>query len=102
GQDGALDAHRRQVPRAQISRRPMKQPGDIEKTDHLRSFLESAGPSTRGGAVARVAGRASRKFVTPARVLGTCAMVPFSRRKIANLSHRTPLLLHLGCGYERK
>ena len=80
----------------------MNQPGDIEKADHLRSFLESASPSPRAGAVARIAGRASRNLVAPARILGTRAMVPLSRRKLAILSQRKPLLLHLGCGYERK
>jgi SAM-dependent methyltransferase len=80
----------------------MDQPSDIDKADHLRSFLESAYPSPPLGAVARVAGRASRKLVTPARVLGTRAMVPLSKRKVTKYCQRKPLLLHLGCGNERK
>jgi SAM-dependent methyltransferase len=80
----------------------MHQPADIEKAHHLRSFLESADRSPRSSATARIIGRASRKFVTPARVLGTRAMVPLSRRKLVKFSQRKPLLLHLGSGYERK
>lgn len=80
----------------------MDQPGDMDKADQLRSFLEPVGPSPRLGALPRIAGPGLGKLVTPARVLGTRAMAPLSRRQVIKYSQRTPLLLHLGCGNERK
>jgi SAM-dependent methyltransferase len=80
----------------------MPEPNYIDQSDRLRSFLETSKPPRRLGALGKIADHAPQNLITPMRVLSTHALTPLSKHKLAKYLEKRPLLLHLGCGYERK